>query len=802
MTEILQVSQTADQTELVHELNALLRRISQLLEEARSLPTATTAAEALTTEEITALIDERIGVFEGTEFELTSGSVVFFDGDSFAEDNDNLFWDDSNNRLGIGTSSPSQHLEIVGDGSSTILARFQQSSASSFAQVIARNTASAATDNYCGFDFQLESDSTTRTAASVRMRLSDIADATRTGAMEFTISNGGSFDQMVTFDGSNVAFNGQTTWGTNAAGVIAIKSGTAPISSPADALQVWVGDRGATAGKAGLHWRAEDATVGVLSDRFGFGTATPTEFFQTTQTSAGSRVIGLSGRNTGATASTEVSLVLDNGGWGAGVWTTAISSLRTNSPSNGSQELLFYTNSGGVAGTEKLRIDASGNLGLNQTSFGSSAAAVLAIGSGTAPSSSPADSAQIWVEDKSGAGTAELKYRMEDGTTGFFTDLGGGGGDFSDGGDTAGADRTLGNNDNFDLGFETNGLTRIHVQSDGLVGFGGLTTPQNQIHTWTSTATETALINVEQDGTGDAAMSFEITGAQTWIMGADNSNSDMFAISSSGSLSTNIRFTLDTSGNFGLGANQWGTSAVRVLSFQAGTAPTSVIGDTVQFWTADHNGAAGECSLHYLSESSQVGMIGTRVGFGTVTPGQYFEVDAGSDNSIAKFKTTGNGGFEIEGNRPFLDWIDKDDVNNTYRVHHNGGEGTYPGTLVFQFLDGVTNPVRGVLDSSGNWGFNTPTEFGSGVLVMGIANATSVPTANPSGGGVLYADGGAGKWRGSSGTTTTFGPADPHCPECGKDFVLEWQNDEFGHLVVCMWCATEGFKKGLVKRGR
>ena len=37
-----------------------------------------------------------------------------------------------------------------------------------------------------------------------------------------------------------------------------------------------------------------------------------------------------------------------------------------------------------------------------------------------------------------------------------------------------------------------------------------------------------------------------------------------------------------------------------------------------------------------------------------------------------------------------------------------------------------------------------------------IANAGTVPTTNPSGGGVLYSEGGALKWRGSSGTITTL----------------------------------------------
>lgn len=61
--------------------------------------------------------------------------------------------------------------------------------------------------------------------------------------------------------------------------------------------------------------------------------------------------------------------------------------------------------------------------------------------------------------------------------------------------------------------------------------------------------------------------------------------------------------------------------------------------------------------------------------------------------------------------------------------------------------------------TGGNVGINTTTQFGSGASVIGIANATTVPTVNPTGGGVLYVEAGALKYRGSSGTVTTIANA-------------------------------------------
>jgi len=49
--------------------------------------------------------------------------------------------------------------------------------------------------------------------------------------------------------------------------------------------------------------------------------------------------------------------------------------------------------------------------------------------------------------------------------------------------------------------------------------------------------------------------------------------------------------------------------------------------------------------------------------------------------------------------------------------------------------------------------------YGGGVGVLFIANATTVPASNPTGGGVLFVEAGALKFRGSGGTVTTIGPA-------------------------------------------
>ena len=54
-------------------------------------------------------------VVKGSRNLGVEGSVVFLNnGGGFETDSTNLFWDDSNNRLGIGTDSPSQRLDVDG----------------------------------------------------------------------------------------------------------------------------------------------------------------------------------------------------------------------------------------------------------------------------------------------------------------------------------------------------------------------------------------------------------------------------------------------------------------------------------------------------------------------------------------------------------------------------------------------------------------------------------------------------------------------------------------------------------------
>lgn len=136
------------------------------------------------------------------------------------------------------------------------------------------------------------------------------------------------------------------------------------------------------------------------------------------------------------------------------------------------------------------------------------------------------------------------------------------------------------------------------------------------------------------------------------------------------------------------------------------------------------------------------------------------------------------------------------DTTQAYLESSSFGTGT---TLRMGLYVGGAERVG--IETNGNVGVAT-TSFGGGAGVIGVLNAITVPISNPTGGAIWYVEGGASKARGSSGTTTTFAAANPHCPECGSDFVHEWDNPEkWGYLAVCMNCHADGKNSHTRTRG-
>ena len=90
-----------------------------------SILSALTISSAVTASNFTATSTTATSTFPNLATSLidtsfSEGSVIFSDSDGIlTEDNDNFYWDDSNNRLGVGTTSPWARLSIAGASNST-----------------------------------------------------------------------------------------------------------------------------------------------------------------------------------------------------------------------------------------------------------------------------------------------------------------------------------------------------------------------------------------------------------------------------------------------------------------------------------------------------------------------------------------------------------------------------------------------------------------------------------------------------------------------------------------------------------
>lgn len=74
----------------------------------------TSGQDPLTT--VTIDLDSPVSIANGgtNATSFIQGSVIFMGAAAFSEDNPNLFWDDTNNRLGIGTNTPLHEIHVIG----------------------------------------------------------------------------------------------------------------------------------------------------------------------------------------------------------------------------------------------------------------------------------------------------------------------------------------------------------------------------------------------------------------------------------------------------------------------------------------------------------------------------------------------------------------------------------------------------------------------------------------------------------------------------------------------------------------
>lgn len=126
------------------------------------------------------------------------------------------------------------------------------------------------------------------------------------------------------------------------------------------------------------------------------------------------------------------------------------------------------------------------------------------------------------------------------------------------------------------------------------------------------------------------------------------------------------------------------------------------------------------------------GVMVNKAGTGTSRP-FYMGTNAASPFGLA---TNGTVRWQVDGNGNFIA-----NADNTYDIGANAANRPRDTNIARNLVLGMT------------------ASLGGGVGVINIGNANTAPTTNPTGGGILYCEGGALKYRGTSGTVTTIANA-------------------------------------------
>lgn len=215
----------------------------------------------------------------------TATRVAFWNGASSLSSNANLYWDDTNSRLGIGTTTPGHKLEVAGG-----------------------------------------------------LMVSGTTATSGTGA-------------FMSFDGTNVTFF-PYNYGAGTSGTNFIRGGTISL------------DTYITGTPNTRLFIENDGDLGI-------GTSSPNSILNVVKTSAGAETTGLSLSNKSDAADTAIGINFQP--HSTGTTLAKILAVRT-ATSNGPTDLRFFTYNDGISPTglnERMRIDASGNVGIGTTSPGS-----------------------------------------------------------------------------------------------------------------------------------------------------------------------------------------------------------------------------------------------------------------------------------------------------------------------------------------------------------------------------------------------------------------------------------------------
>ena len=318
------------------------------------------------------------------------------------------------------------------------------------------------------------------------------------------------------------------------------------------------------------------------------------------------------------------------------------------------------------------------------------------------------------------------------------------------------------------IGFVEGGVQAMTLDANGRLGVGsGATSPAYTLD----------VAGDARFGTGSATARVRINGSASGTDGGvalilQNNNSSNFVI---GGYSAIIGGSYDntpyiyTGSSLGLGIKTGGGSGYSAFINSSGN-----VGIGTSSPAADAKlviSKAGAAGLEFSIDNAQAGVNRVFSWNRSTSAGVPIAFSAGTTNSLY-IDTAGNVGINctpasgiasrllaIAGNTSSDAAIQfLVGSTDTARVYVSGGEFRFHAVTAIPQVFYTNNVERARIDASGNLLVGTTSVGTSAAKVIGLANATA-PTSSPAGMGQLYVEGGALKYRGSSGTVTTIANA-------------------------------------------